>query len=151
MSKIQVFFLSLVGALPAGFLSYLLGMYLINQPSGANSVVMIISIITLICSATLTLTPFLILALYYSNYDHPPAASKSTRQTDDLEELDDADDTEAVPGKKAVANAADTDEFAEEEMTDEVPLDDEEFATMDDDDFATLDDDDLQAMDDEEK
>ncbi len=152
VSKIQVFFLSLVGALPASFLSYLLGMYLISQPSGASSMVMIISIITLICSATLTLTPILVLALYYSNYDPPKAAKKSKAKADDLEELDEANETEEVPGKtgKSKGAAAD-DEFVEdEELTAEVPVDDDEFTTMED-DLATMDDENLPLMDDEEE
>lgn len=147
MSKIQVFFLSLVGALPAGFLSYLLGMYLISQPSGANSMVMIISIITLICSATLTLTPFLVLAMYYSNYDAPKAPKKSKSKKDD-EDLEDVDETEEVPAKgkgkaKAAAAEDDVDEFAEEadEVTEEVPLDDDDFAVMDDEDLSSADED----------
>ena len=142
MSKIQVFFLSLVGAVPAGFLSYLLGMYLISQPTGASSMVMIISIITLICSATLTLTPFLVLTLYYSNYDAPkaPKKSKSKGKADD-EELEDVDETEEVSTKKGKAAAADEDEFAEDEVTDEVPLEDDDFAVMDDEDLSTMDDD----------
>lgn len=157
MSKIQVFFLSLVGALPAGFLSYLLGMYLISQPSGASSMVMIISIITLICSATLTLTPFLILAMYYSNYDPPKVAKKPKSKAVD-DELDEVDDTEEVPAKKSRAKGADVDEFADDEPTEEATADDDDsFATMDDDELATddeiatMDDDDMLAMDDDEE
>jgi len=141
VSKIQVFFLSLVGAVPAGFLSYLLGMYLISQPSGASSMVMIISIITLICSATLTLTPFLVLAMYYSNYDPPKVSKKSKADAAD-DELEDVDETEEVSTRKGPAAVADDDdEFAVDEVTDEVPLDDDDFAVMDDEDLATMDED----------
>ena len=149
MSKIQVFFLSLVGALPAGFLSYLLGMYLISQPSGASSMVMIISIITLICSATLTVTPFLVLAMYYSNYDPPkvPKKSKAKPAGDDLEE--DVDEVEETPTRKGSAQAADADEFAEEEPANDLAEDDDSFATMDD-DIATMNDEDMLDMDDED-
>jgi len=92
VSKIQLFLLSLVGAGPAGYLTYLLCMYLIDQPSGANSMVMIISILTVLCTAPLTLLPFLILALYFSNYD-PPKKPKATKKKAETEEPDDADET----------------------------------------------------------
>lgn len=96
VSKIQLFFLSLVGAVPAGFLSYLLAMYLISQPSGASSMVMIITIITLICTAVMTLIPVLVLALYYSNYD-PPRPEKGSKSKD--EDLEEAEDEDATPAK----------------------------------------------------
>ena len=128
MSKIQVFFLSLVGALPAGFLSYLLGMYLINQPSGASSMVMIFSIITLICSATLAVMPFLVLAMYYSNYD-PPRAAKKSKQ-DDVED-DATDDDESTQTKADTEALDDADEIEAEELTEEMSIDDDEFETMD--------------------
>lgn len=146
MSKIQLFFLSLVGALPAGFLSYLLGMYLISQPSGASSMVMIVSIITLICSATLTLTPFLVLAMYYSNYD-PPKVSKKSKAEPDADELDDLEETEEVPTKKnakkpSVDDEDEVESFVDDESSEALPVDDDDFATMDDDELATMDDDD---------
>ncbi len=153
MSKIQVFFLSLVGALPAGFLSYLLGMYLISQPSGASSMVMIISIITLICSATLTATPILVLTMYYSNYDPPkvPKKPKAKPAADDLEEADEVEEGPATKGSAKAAAADDADEFAEEEVADDLAADDDDsFATMDDDDIATMDDNDMLDMDDED-
>lgn len=145
MSKIQLFFLSLVGALPAGFLSYLLGMYLISQPSGASSMVMIVSIITLICSATLTLTPFLVLAMYYSNYD-PPKVSKKSKAQPDADEVDDLEETEEVTTKKnakkpSVDDEDDVESFVDDESSEALPVDDD-FATMDDDELATMDDDD---------
>lgn len=146
MSKIQLFFLSLVGALPAGFLSYLLGMYLISQPSGASSMVMIVSIITLICSATLTLTPFLVLAMYYSNYD-PPKVSKKSKAQPDADEVDDLEETEEVTTKKnakkpSVDDEDDVESFVDDESSEALPVDDDDFATMDDDELATMDDDD---------
>ena len=145
MSKIQLFFLSLVGALPAGFLSYLLGMYLISQPSGASSMVMIVSIITLICSATLTLTPFLVLAMYYSNYD-PPKVSKKSKAQPDADEVEDLEETEEIPSKKTAKQPISDDEdevesFIDDESSESLPVDDDDFATMDDDELATMDDD----------
>lgn len=145
MSKIQLFFLSLVGALPAGFLSYLLGMYLISQPSGASSMVMIVSIITLICSATLTLTPFLVLAMYYSNYD-PPKVSKKSKAQPDADEVEDLEETEEIPSKKTAKQPTSDDEdevesFIDDESSESLPVDDDDFATMDDDELATMDDD----------
>jgi hypothetical protein len=146
VSKIQLFFLSLVGALPAGFLSYLLGMYLISQPSGASSMVMIVSIITLICSATLTLTPFLILAMYYSNYDPPKVSNKSKAQPE-ADEVEDLDETEEIPSKKTAKQPISDDEdevesFIDDESSESLPVDDDDFATMDDDELATMDDED---------
>lgn len=140
MTKIQVFLLSLIGAVPAGYLSYLLGMYLISQPSGASTMVMIISIITLICSATLTVTPFLVLSMYYSNYDPPKVSKPSKKKAKDVDELEDA---EEVPASKSDSSgsvvemdevdafAIDDDEISEDVA--EVPLDDDDFAPLDDD------------------
>lgn len=128
MNKIQLSLLSLVGALPAGFLTYLLGMYLINQPSGASSMVMIISILTLICTAALTLTPVLILALYHSNYD-PPKAVKAAKEKKAKkgEDLDDDDDQSS-----AKAGADDDDVFADGD--DMLDADDDDNIEMTEDD-----------------
>lgn len=127
MNKIQLSLLSLVGALPAGFLSYLLAMYLIDQPSGASSMVMIISILTLMCTAALTLTPVLIFALYHSNYDAPKATKaakgKQAKQGDDLDDDDDssskagADDDDVVDDDDMLASSSDDDDNIE--MTDD--------------------------------
>lgn len=119
MSKIQLFLLSLVGAGPAGFLTYLLCMYLIDQPSGANSMVMIISILTVLCTAPLTLMPIVILATYYSNYD-PPKVAKAPKQK---------------PGKDAGKDAGekvDEDESEAEETLDGDDLIDEELLEEED-------------------
>jgi len=121
VSKIQLFLLSLVGAGPAGFLTYLLCMYLIDQPSGANSMVMVFAIITVLCTAPLTLLPVLILAMYYSNYDPPkiPKASKKAKDEDDAgDDVTDDDATDdlgddVVEDLDAGDDLIDDDEFEE--------------------------------------
>lgn len=129
MSKIQVFFLSLVGALPAGFLSYLLGMYLINQPSGASSMVMVFSIVTLLCSATLAVMPFLILAMYYSNYDPPKAGKKGKTEAGEEEAGDSEEESETKADTEAVGDA---EEMESEELTEQMEIDDDDaFETID--------------------
>ncbi len=99
VSKIQLFCLSLVGALPAAYLSYLLGMYLISQPSGASSLVMIISIITLICTATIAVIPVLVMVLYHSNYDPPKPAKADKSKGKDKDKDDAADDEDSISTK----------------------------------------------------
>lgn len=113
MKKIPLFFLSLIGALPGAFLSYLLVMYLINQPSGASSMVMIFAIITLLCSATLAAIPVLVLAMYYSNYDPPrePRPEKASGKKDDDEEAE-----EAAPEAKAKSADEDDDMVVAEDL-----------------------------------
>ena len=144
MNKIQLCLLSLIGALPAGFLTYLLGMYLISQPTGASSLVMIISIITLICTTGLTATPVLILTMYHSNYDPPKA-----RKADKSKVADDLDDDEKS-GSKA---GADDEEAPVEEGDDMLASgDDEDIMASDDgeDLMASDDGEDMQTLDDEE-
>ncbi|MDB5385711.1 MAG: hypothetical protein JWM11_1357 [Planctomycetaceae bacterium] len=96
VSKIQLFLLSLIGAGPAGFLTYLLCMYLIDQPTGANTMVMVFAILTVLCTAPLTLMPVLILVMYYSNYDPPKIPKPGKAKAEEGDEDDDAETVEAV-------------------------------------------------------
>jgi hypothetical protein len=124
VSKIQLFLLSLIGAGPAGFLTYLLCMYLIDQPTGANSMVMIFAILTVLCTAPLALMPILILAMYYSNYDPPKVPKAAKKKADEEGDEDDVLDEDEDPKGKGKANKsksnkkASDDEFVEE--TDEI-------------------------------
>lgn len=144
MSKIQLFLLSLVGALPAGFLTFLLCMYLIDQPTGASTMVMIFAIVTVLCTATLTALPVLVMTMYYSNYDPPriPKAPKKKADAGDEGEAEDADDKKAPEkgksGKATAAKAADSDDGESVEEIDEIG----EIESVDSfDEIGTLDDD----------
>jgi hypothetical protein len=145
VSKIQLFLLSLVGALPAGFLTFLLCMYLIDQPTGASTMVMIFAIVTVLCTATLTALPVLIMTMYYSNYDPPktPKAPKKKADAGDEGDAEDTDDKKKGPekgkaGKATAAKATDSDDGESVEDFDEIG----DIESVDSfDEIGTLDDD----------
>jgi hypothetical protein len=151
VSKIQLFLLSLVGAIPAGLLTFLLCMYLIDQPSGASTRVMIFAIVTVLCTATLTVLPVLVLTMYFSNYD-PPKIPKAPKKAveDDAAEADQDDEKAAAKdagkGKndkgKGKGKAADQD--ADDAEDGDSGVIDDEFEEVDEidsfDEIGTLDD-----------
>lgn len=134
MTKIQLFLLSLVGALPAAYLSYLLIMYLINQPSGASSMVMIIAVITLLCSATITAIPGLVMGMYYSNYDPPrpdkpaKAKGKDKGQDEDVAAADEVEEVAEDEGEEVgeIEDLSSSEEFAVADEDEIVETEEEE-------------------------
>lgn len=99
MTKMQLFVVSLVGAIPAGFLAYQLVMVFINHGGGPSVVYQGVVGITLLCAAVMALLPLLVLALFSSGYEpaKPAAkgADKKKGKDQDEEESEDSDDADA--------------------------------------------------------
>ena len=131
MTKIQLFLISLVGAIPGGFLAYQLVMVFLNHGGGPSTTYQGLLGLTLVCSSLLALLPILVLALYSSGFESPkaPKDSKQAKQKADDEEAEDhsSDDDEV---------AADADEFDDDDMGDLEEMDADDLG----DDFEEEDD-----------
>ena len=132
MSKLAFFFMTLVGAIPAGGALYALIMNILDRANSIGTVLLAVTITATVCTALVVLTPFIVLVFY-----------KDTR-------LPMAPQPE---GAAAGAAAAPAKADEEEGFGDAIPddFDEEELAASadNDDEYGDFDDD-VEAFDDED-
>lgn len=130
MSKLAFFFMTLVGAIPAGGALYALIMNILDRANSIGTVLLAITITATVCTALVVLTPFIVLVFY-----------KDTRLP------------MAPQPEGAAAGAAPAKADEEEGFGDAIPddFDEDELAASagDDDEYGDFDDD-VEAFDDEE-
>jgi hypothetical protein len=134
VSKLAFFFMTLVGAIPAGGALYALIRNILDRANDIGTVLLIVTIVATVCTALVVLTPFIVL-VFYKDTRLPMApqpqgaaagAAAAPKKADD-----DAGFGDAIP-----------DDFDEEELAASAD-DDEEFGddveSYDDDDFGDYD------------
>jgi hypothetical protein len=124
VSKLAFFFMTLVGAVPAGGALYALIRILLDRADTIGTVLLAITITATVCTALVVLTPFIVLVFY-----------KDTRMPMAPQPEDAATSTAAAPKK---------DDAEEEGFGDAIPddFDEEELAaSADDDEYGDFDDD----------
>jgi hypothetical protein len=93
---------SLIAAIPAGFLSYLLVMVFLKQADSLNTTLKVIVGVSLLCAAIITLMPFGLLIFGGKksvSSDEKPSRGKSDDLDEDLEDVAEVDeDGESVEG-----------------------------------------------------
>ena len=124
MSKLQLPLMSLVAAIPGGFLTYLLVMAFLNHAEAMSTSLLGVAGLTLLLSGFLTILP--VGALIFG----PKGASKKKEKTEDQSEPAAEEEDEYVSDSAAELS----DEFAEDEFED-----DEMAASGDDLDFGEVD------------
>lgn len=123
MSKLAFFFMSLVGAVPAGVAFYALLMSFLDRSDSLGTVLLAVTITGMVCTALVALTPFIILVAY-KDTRAPVAplpegeAAATTPAQAETEEADGFGD--AIP-----------DDFDEDELA--ASSDDEDYESFDDD------------------
>lgn len=126
MSKLQLPLMSLVAAIPGGFLTYLLVMAFLNHAEAMSTPLLGVAGLTLLLSGFLTILP--IGALIFG----PKGASKKKAKDEDQPEPAAEEEDEYVSDSAAELS----DEFAEDEFEED---DDEMEASGDDLDFGEVD------------
>ena len=140
MSKLAFFFMTLVGAVPAGGALYALIQTLLNRADSIGTVLLGVTITATVCAALVVLTPFIDLVFYKDTrlpmapQPEGAAAGAATAPQKDAGEEGFGD---AIP-----------DDFDEEELAGSAE-DDDEYGEFDDDAEAYGDDDDLGDYDEE--
>ena len=145
MSKISLFCTSLVPALVAGGLSYLMVMTFLERTGTMGTMLMVVCGVTLAASAIVALSPFGILIF------SPKTEDLATETVEDQEEVEDdfeddfADDDDEDEGfGDAIPDDFDPDELADDDddfdieddmEIDDLDLDDQETFELDGDDF----------------
>lgn len=130
MSKLAFFFMTLVGAVPAGGALYALIRNLLDRADSLGTVLLAITITATVCTTLVVLTPFIVLVFYKDERD--PAAVQAQKES-----------AAATKDKKP----KDADGFG-----DVIPDDFDEdavAASSDDEDYGEFDDD-AEAFDDDE-
>lgn len=131
MSKLAFFFMTLVGAVPAGGALYALIRTLLDRADSIGTVLLAITITATVCTALVVLTPFIVLVFYKDTrmpmapQPEGGAAGAAAAPQQDAEEEGFGD---AIP-----------DDFDEEELA--ASTDDDEYGDFDDDADAYGDDD----------
>ena len=123
MSKLAFFFMTLVGAVPAGGALYALIRTLLDRADSIGTVLLAITITATVCTALVVLTPFIVLVFY-----------KDTRMPMAPQPEGEAADTAAAPQQDAEEEGfgdAIPDDFDEEELA--ARADDDEYGDFDDD------------------
>lgn len=64
MSKLAFFFMTLVGAIPAGGALYALIMNILDRANSIGTVLLAVTITATVCTAMVVLTPFIVLVFY---------------------------------------------------------------------------------------
>lgn len=64
MSKLAFFFMTLVGAIPAGGALYALIMNILDRANSIGTVLLAVTITATVCTALVVLTPFIVLVFY---------------------------------------------------------------------------------------
>ena len=128
MSKLQLPLMSLVAAIPGGFLTYLLVMAFLNHAEAMSTTLLGVAGLTLLLSAVLTIMP--IGALIFG----PKGASKKKKKGEDIDETDSTDeDDDLVPDSAAeLSDEIGVDEFDAEEDDDLASGDELDFGESDD-------------------
>lgn len=124
MSKLAFFFMTLVGAVPAGGALYALIQTLLDRADSIGTVLLAITITAAVCTALVVLTPFIVLVFY-----------KDTRMPMAPQPEGDAAGAAVAPQKDGAEEEgfgdAIPDDFDEEEMA--ANADDDEYGDFDDD------------------
>jgi hypothetical protein len=139
VSKLAFFFMTLVGAVPAGGALYALIRNLLDRADSLGTVLLAITITATVCVSMVVLTPFIVLVFYKDERD--PAAIQAQKEGAAAAPTD-ADKAEETDG----FGDAIPDDFDEDELA--ATSDDEEYGEFDD-DAEAFDDDDLGDYDEE--
>jgi hypothetical protein len=123
VSKLAFFFMTLVGAIPAGGALYALIRNLLDRADTIGTVLLAVTITATVCTALVVLTPFIVLVFY-----------KDTRLPMAPQPEGEAADAAAAPEKGNQDDGfgdAIPDDFDEEELV--ASSDEEEYESLDDD------------------
>lgn len=141
MSKLAFFFMTLVGAVPAGGALYALIRNLLDRADSLGTVLLAVTITATVCTALVVLTPFIVLVFY-----------KDTRPAVEPEPEGEAAAVAATPAATSEEGFGDAipDDFDESELSASVDDDEEDFESFDDEDFGDYDEDYEEFDDDDE-
>ncbi len=138
MSKLAYFFVTLVGAVPAGGALYLMIMNLLDRADRLGGVLLGVTITISVCMVLVALTPFMVLVFYKDTRPKPASrdadddAAVAAVGSDDDEEADGfgdviPDDYDADELAASVDNGDDLDEaYDDGEFDDDTGFDDDE-------------------------
>ena len=141
MSKLAFFFMSLVGAVPAGGALFVLIRNLLDRADTLGTVLLAITITATVCTSLVVLTPFIVLVFYK---DTRPALS--AQADEGSEEQAAATDTNQATEADGFGDVI-PDDFDENELA--ASADDEEDYESFDDDAESYDDEDFGDYDEE--
>lgn len=140
MGRTQRALTSLVAAIPAGFLSYLLVMVFLNSADSLKMMTQIIAGLTLACSALVTLMPIGLLVMGGRKASPKGAAGKPARDavsSGEVDVVEDADVEEMVESSDAEVSEFDEDADVEEVSEFEMEDSDAEVTADSDDEIAS--------------
>lgn len=123
MGRTQRALTSLVAAIPAGVLSYLLVMVFLNRADSLTTMTQVLVGLTLLCSVLVTLMPFGILVFGGKKAaavddDDRPSASKKAIDEEDSVEAESADDIEELSDASTETSAFEMDDSDADIMAD---------------------------------
>ncbi len=158
MSKLAYFFITLIGAIPGGFLCYLIVMYFKDQGFGGSTIMQVACWTTLAAAFAIVLTPLMVV-FWYKPAQVTAAAPKPAADSEDDEPAPDKKPAKAAKAAKAAKGKkrdheddgfedAIPDDFDEEELEASRATDD--FEEVDEENFD-YGDDELEDFEDEEE
>ena len=133
MSKLAFFFMTLVGAVPAGGALYALIRNLLDRADSLGTILLAITITATVCTAMVVLTPFIVLVFYKDERD--PAAVQAQKESAAAASTDDKKVEEADGFGDVIPDDFDEDELAASSDDDDGEFDDDA-AAFDDDEFG---------------
>jgi len=133
VSKLAFFFMTLVGAVPAGGALYALIRNLLDRADSLGTVLLAITITATVCTAMVVLTPFIVLVFYKDERD--PAAVQAQKESTAAASTDDKKVDEADGFGDVIPDDFDEDELAASSDDDDGEFDDDA-AAFDDDEFG---------------
>ena len=137
MSKLAYFFVTLVGAVPAGGALYLMIMNLLDRADRLGGVLLGVTITISVCMVLVALTPFMVLVFYKDTHPKPaPGKQNDSAAEDGAIGVDDEEEAEGFAD--VIPDDYDADELAAS-VDDDGDLD--EAYEDDDDDYTGFDDD----------
>lgn len=127
MSKLAFFFMTLVGAIPAGGALYALIRNLLDRADSLGTTLLAVTITATVCTALVVLTPFIVLVFY-----------KDTRPPEEPQSEAEAAAPEPAAAKDEEEGFGDAipDDFDESELSASA---DDDFESFDDEDFGDFD------------
>ena len=134
MSKLAFFFMTLVGAIPAGGALYALIMNILDRANSIGTVLLAVTIIATVCTALIVLTPFIVL-VFYKDTRMPMAPLPVGAAADAVTAAPKKADNEEGFGD-AIPDDFDENELATVSADDEF---DDDVESYDDDDFGDYD------------
>lgn len=136
MSKLAFFFMSLVGAVPAGGALYALIRNLLDRADSIGTVLLAITITATVCTTLVVLTPFIVLVFYKDT--RPPVVPQTEGEAAAQDEA--AKEEEAEGFGDAIPDDFDEEELAASSGTDEdYESFDDDIESFDDDDYGDYD------------